>query len=81
IRIWADIATTMERQQGFVSTRFSRSPKDPIEFVKVAVWDDETSFRKLLARGLPAILPTARVARIVRSRAVRDRARVVVCGS
>ncbi|MEJ2359343.1 MAG: antibiotic biosynthesis monooxygenase [Deinococcales bacterium] len=47
-RVWPDIATYMERQDGFVSTRFSRSLKDPTEFVNVAVWDDEGSFRKAL---------------------------------
>lgn len=48
-RIWTDIATYMERQEGFVSTRFSRSLKDPTQCVNVAVWEDEASFRKALA--------------------------------
>ena len=48
-RIWIDIAAFMERQSGFVSTRFSRSLEEPTRFVNVAVWEDEASFRKALA--------------------------------
>jgi monooxygenase len=48
-RIWIDIAKIMERQDGFVTTRFARSLEEPTRFVNVAVWDDEASFRKALA--------------------------------
>ncbi len=48
--IWTAIAKYMEKQDGFVSTRFSRSLDDPTDFVNVAIWDDEASFRKALAR-------------------------------
>jgi monooxygenase len=49
-RIWTDIAKYMEKQDGLTSTRFSRSLEDPNDFVNVATWDDEASFRKALAR-------------------------------
>lgn len=48
-RIWTDIAKTMEKQDGFLSTRFSRSLEDPSDFVKVAVWEDAVAFRQALA--------------------------------
>ncbi len=49
-RIWTDIAKYMQKQDGFVNTRFSRSLEDPTDFVNVAIWDDEASFRRALAR-------------------------------
>lgn len=47
-RLWTEISKYMERQDGFASTRFSSSLREPQNFINVAVWDDAAAFKRAI---------------------------------